>query len=135
MKNRSVMPTMMALLVLFTLNSNAHALSNEKVYLACKAYAESGFKNSDDVMGDGVCLGYVASVYDTGNAFCQISKKTPNDPFMGQFAKLFGFSQKNVTVNAGIQKYLNTIVNQPERWPEMAFGGILEAFKSLSPCK
>ena len=119
--------------LLFTANA-AKALNNETLYLACKELADSGYKTSADPFSDGVCVGYAQSVYDRGVAMCQLSKTAPNK-MAARMGVAFGFNGENITTLAGIQRYINTMEKKPEKWPEYAFGELLEAFKKLSPCK
>ena len=114
---------------LIALTQPAQAVVNGELYRACKPYADSGFKTSDD--GALVCLFYVRGVMDRSLELCSIGKLDDRFSALGKF----GADADGLDINAVVQAFINDIASKPEDWKYPAASFVVSAAQKVAPCK
>jgi len=123
----AIFTTLATLIV--TLSTPAHALTNGDLYRWCKKLSDNGFEGSE--VTDGVCYGYFIGISSLAADNCDISKEAG----MPEILALIAADREKINQDAAIQKYVNTIKNEPEKWQDGAHGDVLVAIKAIAPCE
>jgi len=115
--------------VFVALSTPAHALTNGDLYRWCKKLSDNGFEGSEVTYG--FCYGYFMGISSLAADNCDFSK----EPGMPEILAFFAADREKINQDAAIQKYVNTIKNEPEKWRYGAHGEVLEAIKAIAPCE
>jgi len=109
--------------------NQAQAATNGDLYRSCKKLADNGFEASG--FSDGFCYGYFRGIASLAADNCDLSK----EPGMPEILAFFAADRKKLNQNAVIQKYVNTIKDEPEKWQSGAHGEALFAIQAIAPCE
>ena len=122
-------------ILLVSLSSNSHAISNGDLYSICKPFADRKFELQEPA--DFVCQSYFFGTIEYGQYLCQqmeeAAKRSPNDVFTRSF---FGASENALNeIQAIMQAYIENVKAEPNVWSYAPQSEIREIIWKLAPCK
>lgn len=119
---------------------NAYATDTERLYFACKAYADSGFQidasSNNNLLSQSLyCVTYMSAVRDSGQFNCLVAKEH-EEKFLKDIVATtgIGLTERN-NLFAVIQSFLNEAKANPESWKKNPIGEVLLTWKKFQPCK